>query len=206
MYKKDRLSDERLVLLHQKKRLNAFFTIYNRYQNYGYAIIYHTLGKYKLINSLKEEKDAILYDSIMEGLATFDLKRGTFRNLLSTIITNLTLNYIREFQKDPLSDYISLDANIEEGNNLIFADSGTFADKNELPNEIIDANRHAEKLMANYTGIHKRKIREMIRLKESGYTYEEIAAKLKMSTKAVDAIFYRIKKRIDVKNNNKIKK
>ena len=83
---KDDLSDERLALLHQQKRVNAFFVIYKRYHNYGYAVIYRTLEKYKLVNALKDERDAILYDAIMEGLKAFDNTRGTFRKLMSSIL------------------------------------------------------------------------------------------------------------------------
>lgn len=206
MKEKDCLSDERLVLLHQQKRLNAFFTIYGRYKNYGYAIVYNTLGKYKLINALKDEKDAIIYDSIMECLNVFDLRRGTFRKLFNAVVANQTVNYVREFQKDPLSDYISLDTNIEESGYLRFADSLTLADKSGSPGEFINLGDSTKKFMVNYTGAHKRKIKKMMQLKEQGFTFREIAKKFKMSENAVRAVFYRIKRHIDVKENNKIKK
>ena len=203
---KDDLSDERLALLHQQKRVNAFFVIYKRYHNYGYAVIYRTLEKYKLVNALKDERDAILYDAIMEGLKAFDNTRGTFRKLMSSILEHETINYVREFRKDPLSDYISLDSTLVEGTNLRFADSLTFADKSASPQELVNFNERNIKVEKNYSGIHKRKIKSMMHLKEIGYTYHEIAIKFDISEKAVRSIFYRIKRKINTKDNNKIKK
>lgn len=206
MKSKDCLSDERLAVLHQKKRINAFFILYNRYQNYGCAIILHTLEKHKLVNALKEEKDAILYDSIMKALATFNKTRGTFRQLLSAVIANQTALRIREFKKDPLSDYISLDATFRDGSNLRFADSLTLASKVATPQDLVNLSEETKKLSHNYKGIYKRKIKKIVEFKEEGYSYQEIAKKLDISEKAVRAIFYRLKKRIDVNSNSKIKK
>lgn len=203
---KDSLSDERLVSLHQQKRVNAFFTLYSRYRNYGYAIIYRTLEQSKLINALRDERDAILYDAIMETISCFDKERGNFRQLLSVVITHQTINYIREFKKDPLSDYLSLDSTVTESSNLRFMDSLTFADKEASPRDIINVSDNAKKVEINYKGVHKRRINRMIRLKEAGYSYKEIAEVLNCTEKSVRAIFYRIKKRIDIKDNNKIKK
>ena len=203
---KDSLSDERLVSLHQQKRVNAFFTLYSRYRNYGYAIIYRTLEKSKLINALRDERDAILYDAIMEAINCFDKQRGNFRQLLSAVITNQTLHYIREFKKDPLSDYLSLDSSVTESSNLRFMDSLTFADKEASPREIINVNDHVKKVEVNYHGVHKRRINKMIHLKEIGFSYKEIADEFKCSEKSVRAIFYRIRKQINLKDNNKIKK
>ncbi|MCQ2796616.1 MAG: hypothetical protein MJ213_04905 [Bacilli bacterium] len=206
MNKQDRLSDESLVLLHQRKKINAFFIIYNRYKNYGYSVISNLLVKYNLVNALQDEKDAILYDTIMECLEAFDPKRGSFRKLFNAAISNLTANYIRDFQKDPLSDYISLDASIEEGSNYRFADSLTFADKGSSPKAIINLEDKSKDLIVNYDGVHKRRIKKMIRLREEGYTFKEIAKKMKITEKAARAIFYRIRKRIEVKDNAKNKK
>lgn len=206
MEKKDSLSDERLVFLHQQKRINAFFIIYNRYQNYGTAIIYRTLDKSNLFNALKEEKDAIFYDSVMEALARYDQKRGTFRKLLSAILTNMTINYIRQFKKDPLSDYVSIDANLQENGTLVFADSLAVVDKEASPQDTINIIEDHKKVIVNYDGVHKRRIKRIIDLKREGYSYLEIARKIKTTEKAVRGVLYRIKKRIDMKDNNKIKK
>lgn len=206
MEKKENLSDERLVCLHQRKRLNAFFTIYNRYKNYGYSIVITTLKKYQFYNALREEKDAILYDSIIEALDVFDKKRGTFRNLISSIIEHQTIAHIREFSRDPLSDYISLDASYKEGTNLRFADSLTFADKSDSPKQTIELDDNEKEAVINCSGIHKRRIKEMIRLRKLGYSFEEIAKKFKTTKNAVRAVFYRIKKRINVKKSSKLKK
>lgn len=206
MNKKDRLSDERLVLLHQQKRLNAFFTIYNRYKAYGTTIIYSILEKHKLVNALRDEKDAILYDGIMECLSAFNPKRGTFRKLFNAVITNQTKSYVREFKRDPLSDYVSLDASIEESDTLRFADSLTFADKNDSPRINVNLDDSSKKVITNYDGIHKRRLKKMMRLREAGYTFAEIAKEFRTTEKAVRAVFYRIRKRINVKDNNKIKK
>lgn len=203
---KSSLSDERLVSLHQQKRVNAFFVLYTRYKNYGYAIIIDTLLKYKLINALKDERDAILYDSIMEAIGCFDKSRGTFRQLLSAIIKNQTVNYIREFRKDPLSDYVSIDSASKDGMSLRFSDSFTIADKEASPSERINLDDHAKKVMINYTGPNKRRVKKMAQLREAGYSYKEIAKEFKTSEPAVRAIFYRIKRRMDAKDNNKIKK
>ena len=206
MKSKDCLSDERLAVLHQQKRLNAFFILYKRYQSYGYAVIFRVLEKQKLVNALKEEKDAILYDSIMKALATFNKSRGNFRQFLSAVIAYQTTLRIRDFKKDPLSDYISLDAPFRDGTNLRFADSITLASKVATPQDLVNLNEESKKLSHNYQGIYKRKIKKIVDLKEEGYSYREIAKKLKITEKAVRAIFYRLKKQIDVKANNKIKK
>ncbi|MCQ2787129.1 MAG: hypothetical protein MJ199_01875 [Bacilli bacterium] len=206
MDKKDRLSDERLVRLHQRKKLNAFFIIYNRYKNYGYTIISNLLAKYNLVNALQDERDAILYDTIMECLEVFDSKRGTFRKLFNAAVANHTTTYIREFQKDPLSDYISLDANIEESGNYRYADSLTFADKNDSPKTIINLEDKSKDLIVNYDGSHKRRIKKMVRLREEGYTFKEIAKRFRITEKATRAIFYRIRKRVNIKDSGKNKK
>lgn len=203
---KDNLSDERLVSLHQKKRVNAFFVIYKRYQNYGYAVVYHTLEKAKLINALKDERDAILYDSIIEALACFDKKRGTFRQLLASIIANQTANYIREFSKDPLSDYVSLDDKFGDHSNLRFSDSSTLADQNASPRDAIDLDENMEKIGGSYRGVHRRRLKRMISLREEGYSFEEIAREYDTTERAVRAVFYRIKRQMDTKDNNKKKK
>lgn len=204
MNQKDSLSDERLAVLHQRKRLNAFFTIYHRYQNYGYAIVYSTLKKFNLMNALKDEKDAILYDSIMEALNIFDGKRGTFRKLLSAIIANQTANYIYNFKSDPLSDYISIDGSFNEGATLRFADSLTIADKSETPQDRINVNEDLKKVALNYNGLYKRRIKRMVKLREAGYTYKEIAKKLGTTERSVRSIFYRIKRKLDLKESNKV--
>lgn len=203
---KDSLSDERLVSLHQKKRVNAFFVIYKRYQNYGYAVVYRTLEKFKLINALKDERDAILYDSIMEALTCFDKKRGTFRQLLASIIANQTANYVREFSKDPLSDYVSLDDRFGDHSNLRFSDSSTLVDRNATPRDVINFDENVGKVGVSYRGIHKRRLKKMISLKEEGYSFEEIAREFNTTAKAVRAVFYRIKRQMDTKDNNKKKK
>lgn len=206
MNNKDRLSDETLVSLHRLKRLNAFFVLYARYKNYGYAIIYHTLARCKLVNALKDEKDAIVYDSIMEAIRCFDKERGNFRQLLSAIVKHQTLNYVREFKKDPISDYVSLDASLTEGSNLRFMDSLTFADKEASPQAIIDLDENTKKVVTNYNGAYKRRLKKMMELKKQGYSYQEIARKFRTSSGAVRAIFYRIKRQMDAKDSNKIKK
>lgn len=206
MKNKDRLSDETLVSLHRLKRLNAFFILYGRYKNYGYAIIYRTLARCKLVNALKDEKDAIIYDSIMEAIRCFDKDRGNFRQLLSAIVKHQTLNYVKEFKKDPISDYISLDANLMEGSNLRFMDSLTFADKEASPQTIINLDEHTKKVVTNYQGSYKRRLKKMMELKEAGYSYQEIARKFHTSSGAVRAVFYRIKRQMDTKDSNKIKK
>lgn len=206
MSNKDRLSDEALVSLHRLKRINAFFILYARYRNYGYAIIYRTLVRCKLINALKDERDAIVYDSIMEAIRCYDKERGNFRQLFSSIAKNQTINYVREFKKDPLSDYISLDSNLSEGSNLRFMDSLTFADKEATPQAIIDYNDNAKKVMVNYNGAYKRRIKKMMELKEAGYSNQEIAYRFGTTSGAVRAIFYRIKRQMDAKDSNKIKK
>lgn len=203
---KDSLSDERLASLHQKKRVNAFFILYRRYKNYGYAVVYNTLEQYNLVNALKDEKDSILYDSIIEAIASFDKNKGTFRNLLAAIITNQTINCIREFSKDPLSDYISLDAGYRDGSNLRFADSVIVAAKDDAPGETINCDDRSKKVVINYHGVYKRNIRKMIRLREMGYSYAEIARKFKSTEKAIRAIFYRLKRKVNAKENNRIKK
>lgn len=203
---KDNLSDERLVSLHQQKRTNAFFIIYARYKNYGYAVIYRTLEKYNLTNALLDERDAILYDSIMEALDAFEESRGTFRKLISTILTNRTTNTIRKFKKDPISDYISIDTNNTEGNELLFSDSLAFADKEESPQQKINLDYHNKKVVTNYHGVYKRRIKKMVELREEGYTYKEIAKAFKTTERAVRGIFYRVKRRINLTENNKIKK
>lgn len=202
---KDNLSDERLVSLHQQNRTNAFFIIYARYKNYGYAVIYRTLEKYNLVNALLDERDAILYDSIMEALDMFNESRGTFRQLISTILTNRTANLVRKFKKDPISDYVSIDNNYNEGE-LMFSDSLVFADKEASPQEIINLDYHNKKMVTNYNGVYKRKLKKMVELREKGYTYKEIAKAFKTTERAVRGIFYRIKRRIVLKENNKIKK
>lgn len=208
--KKDSLSDERLVSLHQQKRINAFFIIYARYKTYGFAIIYRALAEHNLVNALLDEKDAILYDSIVEAIDHFDRKRGTFRKLVSTIITNRTINHINHFKLDAMSDYVSLDANYSDGYLFRYSDSSVYADKfadqTGSPREVINTNERNEKIAINYTGIYKRKVRKMMNLREHGYTYKEIAKKFDTTERAVSAIFYRIKKRINVNDNNKIKK
>lgn len=206
MNKKDSLSDERLVSLHHKKRVNAFFTLYNRYKNYGYAVIYRVLEKYKLVNALKDERDAIFYDAIMKTIECYDGKRGTFRKLFISVITHLTIERVREFSNDPLSDYISLDANVREDSTLRFADSLTFADQEASPPELINLDDETKKVNINCQGLYKRRIDAMTQLKESGFSNKEIAHKFKMSDSAVRSVFYRIKHRIEVKDNNKIKK
>lgn len=206
MKNKDRLSDETLVSLHRLKRINAFFILYARYKNYGYAIIYNTLVRCKLINALKDERDAIVYDSIMEAIRCYDKTRGNFRQLLSSIVKHQTINYVREFKKDPLSDYVSLDATLGEGSNLRFMDSLTFADKESSPQTIINLDDHAKKVVTNYNGSYKRRLKKMMELKEAGYSNQEIARKLKTSSGAVRSVFYRIKRQMNAKDSNKIKK
>lgn len=203
---KDNLSDERLVSLHQQKRANVFFIIYSRYKNYGYAIIYRTLEKSNLANALYDDKDAILYDSIIQALEIYTESRGSFRKLISTILTNRTINYVNKFKKDPISDYISIDSNYKEGSNLLFSDSLAFADKDASPQERINLDYHNKKVVTNYRGMYKRRIKKMVALKKEGYTYKEIAKAFNTTEKAVESIFYRIKRRIDLKDSNKIKK
>ncbi|MCQ2792631.1 MAG: hypothetical protein MJ208_03830 [Bacilli bacterium] len=206
MTNKDELSDERLASLHQQKRINAFFTIYQRYRNYGYVIIYRTLEKSHFVNALKDERDAILYDAIMESLDAFDKERGTFRKLFSTVVEHQTINYVREFKKDPLSDYISIDTVFNENSDFRYADSLLLADKDMTPQDRLNINDNTKRVNANYDGIYRRKIKKMIKLKEQGFSNLEIAKRFKTSEGAVRSVFYRIRKRIAGKNSNKIKK
>lgn len=203
---KSDLSDERLVALHQQKRLNAFFLIYGRYKNYGYAIVHNILIKTPYYNALKDEKDAILYDCINEAIDHYDKTRGGFRQFLSSIIEHETRNYIRRFRKNPLADYISLDAKVSDDGNLYFADSLTFADKGPSPQELLNRVEKKRKVETIYRGIYKRKLKKIVAMKQDGYKVEEIAKKLNMTPRAVYSVTYRLKHLVSTKENGKIKK
>ncbi|MCQ2796829.1 MAG: hypothetical protein MJ213_06020 [Bacilli bacterium] len=203
---KSDLSDERLVILHQQKRMNAFFIIYGRYKNYGCAIVHNILLKTPYYNALKDEKDAIFYDGVTEAIERYDQSRGGFRQFLASIIDHETRNCIRNFRKDPLADYVSLDAKINEDGDLYFADSLTFADHNPLPQEILNTGEKKKSVEKVYRGVYKRKTQKIIMMKRQGYRVSEIAKKLNMTNKAVYAVIYRIKHLVRVKKNGKVKK
>lgn len=206
MDKFESFSDEKLVSLHQQKRINAFFILYQRYRNYGYAIVFRTLQNYKLLSALKDDRSVIIYESIMKALASYNKERGTFRKLLSIIIERLTINEIDKFQKDPLSDYISIDSQISENTNFRFADSLTFADKEATPRDCLNLKENVSEMNLNYLGSNKRRTLKMLRLKEQGYTFKEIAKRCHVSEKSVRGVFYRLKRRIESKESGKVKK
>ncbi len=183
--------------LHRKKRINAIFTLYSRYRLYGYSIVNFQLKKCGLLNSLGDERDSIVYDAVDEAIEAFDENKGSFKSLLSKIIINITLKYVNKFSRDPLSDYISLDEERKIGDELVFMDSSI----NNISNEKeIMFNTEIDFIKDNYNGRYQRRIKRMVEMKRDGFTYKEIAVRYQTTEKAVRAIFYRLKIRM-----NKIK-
>lgn len=198
---KNLLNDDRLVSLHRQKRINAFFTFYKRYRNYGYAIIQKYISKNKKYANLEEEKDAIVYLSINECIENYDESKGTFRTLLSKIIEHKTLNLIKDYNKDPLANYISIDVTNKDNDDINIVDTLTFADKGSMPDQEVTINEDKTFLKTKFN----KKIAKMVTLKEAGFTYEEIAKKFNLSEKATRSIFYRIRKEICKDNADEIK-
>lgn len=195
---KNQLSDERLILLHQQKKINAFFILYGRYKTYGYAIVLKTLNKTSYLNALKEEKDTIIYDALNDAIEQFDVSRGSFRNLFSIITERKTYNYIREFKRNPLSDYISIDA-LTDDKNIQLVDTLTFADPDPSPIEYINSLEQKNLVTDICNGRYKRKIRKMMKMRQMGFSYEEIAKHYHTTAGAIRSKFYRLKKKFDNK-------
>lgn len=196
---KNQLSDERLILLHQQKKINAFFILYGRYKTYGYAIVLKTLNKTSYLNALKEEKDTIIYDALNDAIEQFDVSRGSFRNLFSIITERKTYNYIREFKRNPLSDYISIDA-INDETNTQLVDTLTFADQEPSPIDYMNTMEQKRIVTDICHGIYKRKIRNMIKMRQMGFSFEEIANHYHTTAGAIRSKFYRLKKKIENKH------
>jgi len=192
--KTNSLSDERLVRLHRQKRINAFFTLYSRYRNYGYSIVCSQLVKFKLLNSLDSEKESIVFDAITQSLKTFDENKGSFKTLFSNICMNMTLKCISKFSRDPLADYVSLDESLKITDEMVFMDSVIINASDDQPNKTSDELKAIKKY---YKGHYQRRILRMLEMKRDGFSYKEIGNRYQMSSKSVRAIFYRLKIRLD---------
>lgn len=180
--------------LHRKKRINAFFPLYSKYRFYGYSIVNFQLKKCGLLSSLGDERDSIVFDAINEAIEAFDEHKGNFKSLLSKIIINITLKYVNKFSRDPLSDYVSLDEERKIGDELVFMDSNVVDVDNEKD---MIFNNEIEFIKNNYNGRYQRRIKRMVEMKRDGFTYHEIGVRYQMSEKAVRAIFYRLKIRMN---------
>lgn len=189
------LPDDKLVALANKKSINVLAILYQRYQLYGYAIVRETLNKTSYFRYLYEEKDAIIYDALCGCIKAFDSNRGNFRSLFYSITKRETIRRIIAFQKDPLSNYISIDQEIKNTDDLMFADSITFVDKSANVNEHLEF-INKKKIVDEIFNRNKNRIEKMIALKENGYNYKEIAKELNCSIKTVYEVFYRIRKRL----------
>lgn len=202
---KNDLSDERLAFLHQKKKINAFFIIYERYKSYGYAIIYRKLAATPYLNALIDEKNAIVYNSIMDSLKVFDNSRGTFRSLFSSVVEHYTLNMIRRFSRKPISDYVSTDEVIDEESGFRLEDKLVFADSYDSPREYVNMIDVNEKLNELYQELGDEKIEKIIELRKRGYKVIEIARMINVNHKTVRSILSRTKQKLDKKLRKRIK-
>lgn len=190
----DHLSDERLVSLHRQKKIAIFFVLYNRYRSYGYAIVAKTLRPTNYYNALVDEKDALVYDALNLAVKTYDKTRGNFRVYFGVLLTNITSERIRQFARDPLADYISIDEGYKESAELKYMDALTFADKGATPPQAMNYLDEAKRTSESYHAHGHTKTAKIIHMKEEGYTVSEIAKKHHVSPKAVSSLFYRIKK------------
>lgn len=186
--------------MHRKKRINAFFPLYNRYRRYGFSIVYHQLNKCGLVNALDDDKESIVFEATNEAIKSFDELKGCYKTLFANIVAHMTLRCVNQFLRDPLSDYISLDDDIKLNDEMVFMDSAFI-------NASIDkSNLHVNELeiiKKYYKGHYQRRIQRMIEMKRDGFSYKEIGIRYQMSPKAVRAIFYRLKIRIDNEQSKK---
>lgn len=189
------LPDDKLVALANKKSVNVLAILYQRYQLYGYAIVRETLNKTSYFRYLYEEKDAIIYDALCGCVKAFDSTRGNFRSLFYSVTKRETIRRIIAFQKDPLSNYVSIDQEIKNTDELLFADSATFVDKSADVHVHLDF-VNKKKIINEIFDRNKDRVEKMITLKEKGYNYKEIANELNCSIKTVYEVFYRLRKRL----------
>ncbi|MCQ2794034.1 MAG: hypothetical protein MJ207_01495 [Bacilli bacterium] len=190
----ERYSDERLVALHRQKKIAIFFVLYNRYRNYGYVVVQQALKTSTYFNALYEERDALLYDALMIAIKTFDKSRGTFRIYFGKVLNNLTIQRIRDFARDPIADYVSIDGGIKDVDELKYVDALTFADKGATPQELMSLKDTSQKVSCSYHGHNDIRIQKMVALKEKGYSIGEIAKHFHTTKRSVASIFYRVKK------------
>lgn len=188
------LSDNRLISLHQQKKLNAFFTLYNRYRNYSYAIIGVIFKNAKLFNALWDERDSIFYESLTYAIDSYEEKRGTFRNFLSKLVERNAIKCMREFQRDPISEYISMDAYLFGQQSVRYSDMLTFRDSSPTPAEQMNMKDQVELDINNLQLIFNRKIKYMIRMRQLGFSMQEIARHYHTTESAIRSLFYRVKK------------
>ena len=123
---------------------------------------------------------------------------------LTVLLTHQTTHRISQFKKDPIADYVSLDANLKTDSDLEMMDTLTFADQGASPQELVTVNDEINQFKNAYHGPHNKRIQLIISLKQQGYSNEEIAKRLKTSAKAIRAVFYRLRNRLNRKKSKKI--
>jgi len=203
-----KLKDDALLLLHKHKKVDVLFIFYNRYYNRCCGIVYRALSNSKYLKTLFEEKNIIIVESIRKAIETFDVTKGkAFYSYLGQIVFNETITRIREFAKDPLSNFVSLDASVnDEDSDISLSDTLVFADHSASPIENFNLKEQISWIDEIYHERRYNNMRRIIDLKLSGYSYHEIAKKLKMSDKSVRSSIYRIKKMLSLEFKKKMKK
>lgn len=196
-------SDARLISLHRQKKIAIFFILYNRYRNYGYYLIQKILKSTPYFNALYDERDALLYDALIEAINGFNKSRGDFRGYLTILLLHKTTRRIDEFKKDPIADYVSIDGPVKTKIDLANLDALTFADKDANPRDLVTINDEINAFKSAYRGPKTKYVEAMIRLKEQGYSNSEIAQKLGTTPKAVRATFYRLRNMVYRKKSKK---
>ena len=186
------LTDEVLAISHRDRKLNATLALYLRYKNYGCAIFINELKKTSYFDALIEDKECIVYQSVIKTIECYEPEKGTFRSLFASILVHLTLRRVNKFRQDPLSDYISLDS--QEMGDLLLSDS--IVDQTAQPKDRLFIKDTKKAFKKAYSSINVKRLGQMISLKECGFTYEEIAKRYNLSGEAVRQLFYRLRKAI----------
>lgn len=108
---------------------------------------------------------------------------------------HMTLKCANKFARDPLADYVSLDDNLKITDEMMFMDSVIINASSDEPSK--SSNNELKVIKKYYKGHYQRRIERMIEMKRDGFSYKEIGIRYQMSSKAVRAIFYRLKIRLD---------
>lgn len=196
----DKLTDEQIVTLHQKKQINAIDILFERFEGYSTAIIKKTLGNTKYYNAVFEMRDILMMDTLIKTLEKFRLGKGKFKNFYGNIFQKETIKMYLNFKKNPLVNAFSIDRPIPNTEDLTFADSLPYEDSS-IDEEEKRINELNEKILKSYKGRYRIRNKEILKLRQNGVSYKEIAKLYNCSIHTLYSLVYRFNK-----NSNNVSK
>ena len=197
----EQLTDEELLSLHRAGDARAEETLYARYKQ----IVRSKARTYFLIGADREDiiQEGMigLYKAVMDY--QFD-RQSSFRSFAELCITRQIITAIKAATRKkhaPLNSYISFNYSINEGESerpLIDVLTST---RISDPEEVLIGRENYAAVADSIEHSLSKLERDALGLYLYGYSYQQIADHLQISTKSVDNAIQRVKKKLEARLN-----